>query len=60
MNKLLTKIVNDKKLSKCVVGTGIALSILSNVVIFVGVYYSGLRKGVELMDEEEVVNAYEN
>lgn len=63
MNKLLTKIANDAMLSKGVIFTGLALSIASNVITFVGVYYTALRKGVELRDEEyyqEEVRKYEN
>lgn len=63
MNKLLTKIANDAMLSKGVIFTGLALSIAGNVITFVGVYYTALRKGVELRDEEyyqEEVRKYEN
>lgn len=63
MNKLLTKIANNAMLSKSVIFTGLAMSAISNVAIFVGVYYTALRKGVELRDEEyyqEEVRKYEN
>ena len=63
MNKLLTKIANNAMLSKSVIFTGLAMSAISNVVIFVGVYYTALRKGVELRDEEyyqEEVKKYES
>ena len=55
MNKLLTKIANDEKLAKGVVLTGIALSVFTNIVIFTGVFYTGLHKGFEIaqIDIEE-------
>jgi hypothetical protein len=61
MNKLLTKIVNDSKLQKVILGTGFTLATLSNLLIYVGVYYSALKKGVELRDEyyESEENTYE-
>ena len=62
MNKLLTKLANDSRLTKGVVGAGLAMSIISNVIIFVGVYYTALNKGVELRDEyyyQEEVKKYE-
>lgn len=62
MNKLLTKMVNNEALSKGVVLTGLAMSIVSNVVVFVGVYYTALHRGAELRDEyyyQEEVKKYE-
>ena len=52
MNKVLSKIATDEKLSKAVIIGGVALSVVSNIVIFVGVYYSGIRKGVMAMQVE--------
>lgn len=52
MNKVLSKIANDEKLSMAVIAGGITLSIISNFAVFVGVYYSGVRKGVEVMTVE--------
>lgn len=52
MNKVLSKIANDEKLARCVIACGTALSIVSNIVIFVGVYYSGIRKGITVMQVE--------
>ena len=49
MNKILSNIANDKKLSTAVIACGTALSIVSHIVIFLGVYYSGVRKGVTVM-----------
>lgn len=62
MNKFLTKLVNDEHLSMGVVATGLAMSIVSNVIVFVGVYYTALHKGAELRDEyyyQEEVRKYE-
>lgn len=62
MNKFLTKLVNNDKLSMGVVGAGLAMSIVSNVIVFVGVYYTALHKGVELREEyyyQEEVRRYE-
>lgn len=60
MNKLLSKIANDEKLAKGVVAAGITLNTIANLMIFVGVYYTALRKGVELkqayIDEEASYN----
>jgi len=52
MNKILSKIANDKKLSALVVLGGLTLSAVSNIALIVGVYYSGVRKGVEVMTVE--------
>lgn len=52
MNKVLSRIATDEKLSKAVIMSGTALSIVSNLIIFVGVYYSGIRKGVIAMQVE--------
>ncbi len=52
MNKILSKIANDKKLSTLVVLGGFALSAVSNIAIVAGIYYSGVRKGVEVMTVE--------
>ena len=51
VNKVLSKLANNEKLAKGVVGGGVLLSTISNLVIFAGVYYLALRKGVELRDE---------
>lgn len=53
MNKVLSKIANDRKLSTAVILGGTTLSIVSNIIIFVGVYYSGIRKGVMTMEVDE-------
>lgn len=61
MNKLLTKIANNAMLSKSVMFTGLAISIIGNVIAYTGLYYTALKKGVELRDEEyyqEEVNKY--
>ena len=47
MNKLLSKIATEKKLARSVTAGGFALSVLANTIIFVGVYYLGVHKGVE-------------
>ena len=64
MNKLLTKVANSSKLQKATVLSGCALATISNVLVFVGVYYIALKKGVELRDqyyyEEEVKNYEQN
>lgn len=52
MNKALSKIANDKKVAWGVIGIGAALSVISNIVIFAGVYYTGVHKGVEVMTVE--------
>lgn len=62
MNKLLTKIANSSKLQKATVLSGCTLATISNVLVFVGVYYIALKKGVELRDQyyyEEEVKKYE-
>ena len=62
MNKLLTKIANNSKLQRATVLSGCALATISNVMVFVGVYYIALKKGVELRDQyyyEEEVKSYE-
>lgn len=51
VNKVLTNLANNKKLAKGVIGGGIVLSALSDIIIFAGVYYLAIRKGVELRDE---------
>ena len=51
-NKALSAIANDKRLSGAVVVTGAALSIISNIAVFIGVYYLGVHKGVEVMEVE--------
>lgn len=51
VNKILGNLANNKSLAKGVIGTGVVISTLSNIVIFAGVYYLALRKGVELRDE---------
>ena len=60
MNKLLSEIANNEKMAKGVVAAGIALNTVANLMIFVGVYYTALRKGVELkeawIDNEEATN----
>lgn len=56
MNKILSKIANDKKLSALVVLGGLTLSAVSNIALVVGVYYSGVRKGVEVMTVEVEVD----
>ena len=48
MNQLLTRLVNDKKLTKGVVATSIA--------IFTGVYFLGIGKGFEIGEMEETNN----
>lgn len=53
MNKLLTKLVNDEKLAKSVILGGVALQTISNLIIFVGVYYTAVRKGFELAEGDE-------
>ena len=61
MNKLLTKIANNAMLSKSVIFTGLAISIVGNVITYTGLYYTALKRGVELRDEEyyqEEVNKY--
>lgn len=61
VNKLLTKIANNAMLSKSVMFTGLAISIIGNVIAYTGLYYTALKKGVELRDEEyyqEEVNKY--
>lgn len=45
MNKLLTKIANDSRLSTGIVMTGCLLATISNVLIFTGVFYSALNRG---------------
>lgn len=50
MNKLLSKIANDGRFAKGVVAAGICLNTIANMMIFVGVYYTALRKGVELQE----------
>ena len=59
MNKLLSRIANDEKMAKGVVAAGIALNTIANLMVFVGVYYTALRKGVELKEawiDEEATN----
>lgn len=56
MNKLFTKLVNNTKLAKGVIVGGVALSTISNLVIFAGVYYMAIRKGFELAEESEENN----
>ena len=61
MSKLLTKIANDTKLQKATVFTGFALATISNILVYVGLYYSALKKGVEVRDQyyyEEECKAY--
>ena len=52
MNKALSKIANDRRLALGVIGIGAALSLISNIIIFAGVYYTGVAKGVEVMTVE--------
>ena len=56
MNKLLTELVNNKKLTKSVVATSIALSVISHVVIFTGVFFLGVNKGFEIGEMEDTSN----
>lgn len=51
MNKLLTKIANDSRLSTGIVMAGCALATISNVLIFTGVFYSALNRGFILGQE---------
>ena len=51
VNKVLSSLANNKKLAKSVIGGGILLSAVSDIIIFAGVYYLAIRKGVELRDE---------
>ena len=53
MNKLLTSLANDRKKSTGIIVLGFALSTISNILIFTGVYYAALNKGAMLRDEEE-------
>lgn len=56
MNKLLTSLVNNKKLAKGVIAGGVLLSAVSDLIIFAGVYYMAVRKGFELYEESEEAN----
>ena len=56
MNKLLTMLVNDKKLTKGVVATSIAVSVISHIAIFTGVYFLGVNKGFEIGEMEDMSN----
>lgn len=56
MNQLLTRLVNDRKLTKGVVATSIAVSVISHIVIFTGVYFLGVGKGFELGEMEDTNN----
>lgn len=56
MNQLLTRLVNDKKLTKGVVATSIVLSVVSHIAIFTGVYFLGIGKGFEIGEMEETNN----
>ena len=51
VNKVLGRLANDKKLAKGVIGCGVLLTAISNIVTFAGVYYLAIHKGVELRDE---------
>lgn len=53
MNNILGKIVNSKKLAFGVVAAGVILSALGNALAYVGVYYAGIKKGVEVRVVEE-------
>lgn len=53
MNNILGKIVNSKKLTIGIVAAGFALSTLGNILSLVGVYYAGIKKGVEVRVVEE-------
>lgn len=62
MNKLLSNLANNEKLSTAVMLTGLGLSIAGNALMYIGVYYLALRKGVEIRDNfyyEEEVKKYE-
>ena len=48
MNKLLTKIANNSRLSTGIVMTGCALATISNILIFTGVFYTALNRGFVL------------
>lgn len=53
MNSILGKIVNNKKLAFGIVAAGVMLSALGNALSFIGVYYAGIKKGVEVRVVEE-------
>ena len=52
MKQMLTKLANNDKLSMGMIFSGIALSIVSNIIVFTGIYYTALGRGVCLMDEQ--------
>ena len=60
VNNILSKLANEDKISKSVIVFGAGISVISNILIFTGVYCLALRRGVELRDEyyesEERVN----
>ena len=56
MNKLLTTLVNNRKLTSAVVATSIAISVISHAVIFAGVYYLGIGRGFEIGEMEDTSN----
>ena len=61
MNKLLMKIANDNKLSVGILVAGAALSVVSQVLAYTGLYYTALHRGVSIRDEyyyEEECKAY--
>lgn len=63
INKVLTKVANDKRMSNGLILAGFAFSTISNILMFTGVYYLALHKGVELMEEqyyEQEVKNYGN
>lgn len=56
MNKLFTRLVNDKKLTRGVITCGVLMSTLSNLIVGVGIYYMAVRKGFEIYEESEANN----
>lgn len=50
MKNALTKLANDYRLSDATLFVGLGLSIVGNILVFTGVYYTALHRGVQLRD----------
>lgn len=53
MNNILGKIANNKKLAFGIMAAGFMLSALGNAIAYIGVYYAGIKKGVDAHIVEE-------
>ena len=49
--KILDKLANNFMLSDTTMFIGVGLSIIGNILVFTGVYYTALHRGVALRDQ---------